>query len=537
MRRPIAPPTPALSPPSAGPAATGRFPDRPGISIKLSALHPRYEAMNHERVMAELPPIVLDLARHAKAGDLAFTIDAEEADRLELSLDVIGAVLADPSLAGWDGFGLAVQAYGKRCPAVIDHVADLAARLDRRIAVRLVKGAYWDTEIKRAQERGLADYPVFTRKSVTDLSYVTAAERLLALRPRVFPQFATHNALTVASIVERAGVAGDYEFQRLHGMGYALYDHLLATMPGTSVRTYAPVGGHRDLLAYLVRRLLENGANSSFVARAGDPAVPVEALLERPAASIGAPEQGRHPTLPRPRALFSSGRLSAAGVDFGARAMLVGLRGEIAAASGFATAAPIVDGRTLSGAAARAMVSPIDGRLPIGMVREATADVADAAMRAAVAGAAAWAATPATDRAAALTRAADALEAARGRLLHLLQVEAGKTLDDALAELREAVDFCRYYAEEGRRLFDSHALPGPTGERNRLVYRARGVVVAISPWNFPPGDLRRTGRCGADGRQCCGREAGRTNAVDRRRGRPPPARGRGRANGPSVRAG
>ena len=310
-------------------AAIGRaggnrpLPDRPGISVKLSALHPRYEATNRERIMAELVPVVLDLARRAKADDLAFTVDAEEADRLELSLDVIDAVLADRSLAGWAGFGLAVQAYGRRCLAVIDHVADLAERLDRRIAVRLVKGAYWDSEIKRAQERGLPDYPVFTRKAATDLSYLAAAERLLARRPRIFPQFATHNALSVASIVERGGTSGDYEFQRLHGMGDALYEHLLSTAPGLSCRTYAPVGGHRDLLAYLVRRLLENGANSSFVARAADPAVPVEDLLQRPSARIGSPDRARNSNLPPPRALFGrEGRLTGAGIEFGSREML-----------------------------------------------------------------------------------------------------------------------------------------------------------------------------------------------------------------------
>ncbi|WP_207919305.1 proline dehydrogenase family protein, partial [Methylobacterium segetis] len=295
-------------------AAIGRsagdapLPDRPGISVKLSALHPRYEPLGRARVMDEVVPVLLDLARAARAHDLCFTVDAEEADRLELSLEVFASVLADPSLAGWDGYGLAVQAYQKRCLAVIDHVADLARGLGRRLMVRLVKGAYWDTEVKRAQERGLADYPVFTRKATTDLSYMAAAERLLAHRPHLFPQFATHNALTVASIAEWAGRPEGYEFQRLHGMGEALYGRLLATRPGTACRTYAPVGGHRDLLAYLVRRLLENGANSSFVSLAADPAVPVETLLRRPAASVGAPERARHPRLPLPREIHAPGR-------------------------------------------------------------------------------------------------------------------------------------------------------------------------------------------------------------------------------------
>ncbi|MGH6969920.1 MAG: proline dehydrogenase family protein, partial [Stellaceae bacterium] len=271
---------------SAGNAA---LPKRPGISVKLSALHPRYEAVARERLHKELVPKLLELARLAKSYELNFTVDAEEADRLELSLDVIEKALRDPSLAGWDGFGLAVQAYQKRSGAVIDWVADMAAALDRRLMVRLVKGAYWDTEIKRAQERGLADYPVFTRKAMTDLSYDDCVRRLLRARPRIYPQFATHNALTVASAIEEAGGSGDYEFQRLHGMGEALYRALLEELPALTCRVYAPVGGYADLLAYLVRRLLENGANSSFVSVAADPAVPIADILKRPQSWVGAP--------------------------------------------------------------------------------------------------------------------------------------------------------------------------------------------------------------------------------------------------------
>jgi RHH-type proline utilization regulon transcriptional repressor/proline dehydrogenase/delta 1-pyrroline-5-carboxylate dehydrogenase len=443
------------------------LPGRPGISVKLSALHPRYEAVSRERVLRELVPRVLDLARAAKRDELAFTIDAEEADRLELSLEVIAAVFADPSLAGWHGFGLAVQAYQKRAGAVIDHVADLAARLDRRVMVRLVKGAYWDTEVKRAQERGLDDYPVFTRKPMTDLSYMACAEKLLGLRQRVYPQFATHNALTVASILERAGGVEGYEFQRLHGMGEALYGTLLERFPGTACRTYAPVGGHRDLLAYLVRRLLENGANSSFVSLASDPSVPISTLLERPAAAIGRPEAARHPKLPLPRDLYAPERPNSRGVEFGHRAALDALLDEVRAASGAAfSAAPLLDGGG-RGDTARAVLSPTDGTT----VRE----VVEAAAQ-----------TPAERRADALARAADLIEARRGLLIHLLQVEGGKTLDDALSEVREAADFCRYYAAQGRKLFgDGMRLPGPTGESNILRLRGRGVFVAISPWNFP----------------------------------------------------
>src|SRR5690349_9021046 len=273
------------------------LPDRPGISVKLSALHPRFEAVSRARVMRELVPRLIDLARQAKSHDLNFTVDAEEADRLELSLDVIAAALGDASLAGWDGFGLAIQAYQKRASAVIDYVDRLARSLDRKMMVRLVKGAYWDTEIKRAQERGLDGYPVFTRKAMTDLNFLACAKKLTALRPRIFPQFATHNALTVATILELAGNSGGYEFQRLHGMGEALYEQLAKDHPEIAYRTYAPVGSHRDLLAYLVRRLLENGANSSFVAQAADYRVPVPALLKRPVDLIVRPDHAHHARL------------------------------------------------------------------------------------------------------------------------------------------------------------------------------------------------------------------------------------------------
>ncbi|MGC2115129.1 MAG: proline dehydrogenase family protein, partial [Pseudolabrys sp.] len=263
-------------------AGNEELPKRPGISVKLSALHPRYEPLSRDRVLDELAPKLLELARLAKRHELNFTVDAEEADRLELSLDVIGTVLRDSSLAGWDGFGLAIQSYQKRASAVIDWVAEAAGTLDRRLMVRLVKGAYWDTEIKRAQERGLADYPVFTRKAMTDLCYLDCVRKLLVARPRLYPQFATHNALTVACVIEDAGGTSGYEFQRLHGMGETLYEALLEDLPDLTCRVYAPVGGYSDLLAYLVRRLLENGANSSFVSLAADPKVPIETILRRP---------------------------------------------------------------------------------------------------------------------------------------------------------------------------------------------------------------------------------------------------------------
>ncbi|MBR1121239.1 bifunctional proline dehydrogenase/L-glutamate gamma-semialdehyde dehydrogenase PutA [Bradyrhizobium lablabi] len=433
------------------------LPDRPGISVKLSALHPRFEAVSRGRVMAELVPQLLALAQRAQAYDLNFTVDAEEADRLELSLDVIAAAFSDTSLAGWDGFGLAVQAYQKRASDVIDYVDELARRQNCKMMLRLVKGAYWDTEIKRAQERGLDGYPVFSRKATTDLNYVACAQKLLALRPRIFPQFATHNALTVASILELCGDGGGYEFQRLHGMGEALYAQLREDRPELACRTYAPVGSHRDLLAYLVRRLLENGANSSFAAQAADEGVPAAALLKRPADIIGAAENARHPNIPLPRDLYGAQRVNSRGIEFGERAALSALVTAIAAEQ----------------------VTPAS-------IADATPEQANAAVASARQGFLRWSRTPANERAHMLERAADLLEQRRAHFIALLQREGGKTLDDALSEVREAVDFCRYYAAQGRKLFgDREEMPGPTGESNLLRLRGRGVFVAISPWNFP----------------------------------------------------
>ncbi|MFZ0238464.1 MAG: bifunctional proline dehydrogenase/L-glutamate gamma-semialdehyde dehydrogenase PutA, partial [Xanthobacteraceae bacterium] len=465
-------------------AANEKPRSRPGISVKLSALHPRYEAISRERVLKELTPRLVELARLAKNRDLQFTVDAEEVDRLELSLDVIAATLRDRALDGWDGFGLAVQAYQKRAPTVIGWVEEVAAALNRKLTVRLVKGAYWDSEIKRAQERGLADYPVFTRKAMTDLCYMACVKRLLAARNRLFPQFATHNALTVASVIEDAGGIDGFEFQRLYGMGEALYEALFAEFPDVVCRVYAPVGGHRDLLAYLVRRLLENGANSSFVSAAADPSVPIGEILRRPQSWIGAPAQARNRKIPLPRDIFQPERRAAAGIDFGDRGSLDGLLGEIRDAAAMRTeAAPLVNGVTLPGVA-RQVQSPIDGSL-IGMVREADVAIGNAAMAAAADGFPSWTAWLIEQRAAALERAADRLGSDRGRLLALLQNEAGKTLDDALAELGEAVDYCRYYAARARTTLAPQAMPGPTGESNKLRYRGRGVFVCISPWNFP----------------------------------------------------
>src|SRR3984957_9502820 len=433
------------------------LPDRPGISVKLSALHPRFEPLSRARVMAELVPRLIDLARRARDFELNFTVDAEEADRLELSLEVIAAAFADISLKGWDGFGLAVQAYQKRAEAVIDDIDGLARSLKRRMMIRLVKGAYWDTEIKRAQERGLDGYPVFTRKAMTDLNYIACAQKLLALRPRIFPQFATHNALTVATVLELADSEAGFEFQRLHGMGEALYARLREDRPGLACRTYAPVGSHRDLLAYLVRRLLENGANSSFVAIAAEPAVPVARLLQRPADIIGTSANARHPNIRLPRDLYRPQRLNSRGIEFGERAALNDLISAIAASSPDA-----------------------------GDIIEADPQAACDAVKAVRPGFKSWSRTPAQTRAEILEKAANLLEQRTAHFIALLQREGGKTLDDALSEVREAVDFCRYYAASGREHFGTgETMPGPTGESNVLELRGRGVFIAISPWNFP----------------------------------------------------
>ena len=464
-------------------AGNDPLPRRPGISVKLSALHPRFEALSRDRVLVELVPKLIELAQIAKRHELNFTIDAEEADRLELSLDVIAATLRDASLAGWDGFGLAVQAYQKRAGPLIDWIGAAAESLNRRLMIRLVKGAYWDTEVKRAQERGLPDYPVFTRKAMTDLCYLDCVRKLLVARPRLYPQFATHNALTVACVIEDAGGTGGYEFQRLHGMGEALYDALLAELPDLSCRVYAPVGGHADLLAYLVRRLLENGANSSFVSVAADPSVPVETILRRPQSWIGDASHARHSHIPLPRDLFGASRRNSSGIEFGDSTALDALVAEVRSAPKVAVAKPLIDGSAATGRE-RAVNSPVDGAV-IGAVQEGDEALVAAAMASAQAAFPAWSSIPVAERAAALERAGDLMEQNRGRLIALLQSEAGKTIDDCVSEVRETVDYCRFYAQEARRMFAQRVLPGPTGESNELRMRGRGVFVCISPWNFP----------------------------------------------------
>ena len=476
-----------------GAAAAGTGPiDGPGVSVKLSALHPRYEPAQRQRVLPELGARLLELARTAKAHDISLCVDAEEAERLELSLEIFESVCRDPSLAGWDGLGFAVQAYQKRAPALVDWLSGLARASGHRVMARLVKGAYWDTEIKRAQERGLDDYPIFTRKANTDLSYLVCAYRLLQAGRAVYPQFATHNAHTLAAVLDMAGDRRDLEFQRLHGMGEPLYDPLVAANAGSAgndrfaYRIYAPVGGHEDLLAYLVRRLLENGANTSFVNRIAHQELPVDEIVADPIATVAALKCVPHPRIPKPVAMFGPDRINSRSLDLSDPAVLAQLAEAMTGAwTPPYQAGPIVGGNAILGGK-QALFDPADRRREIGSVRVTAEHEMEQALQLATAAMPAWDARGGAARAAILTQAADLIEAQRDGLMALCVREAGKTLADALAEVREAVDFCRYYAGEARRCFETPLnLPGPTGESNQLSLHGRGVFACISPWNFP----------------------------------------------------
>ncbi len=456
-----------------GRASAGRgIVEGPGISVKLSALHPRYTRLQRGRVMTELLPRLVALTRLAREYDIGLNIDAEEADRLDLSLDLLEALCFDPSLAGWNGIGFVVQAYQKRAPFVLDAVIDLARRSGHRLMLRLVKGAYWDTEIKRAQVDGLAGFPVFTRKPHTDVSYLACARKLLDARDAVFPQFATHNAHTLAAICSMAGEdfrLGDYEFQCLHGMGEPLYEEVVGSNRlNRPCRIYAPVGTHETLLAYIVRRLLENGANTSFVNRINDPSVPVDVLIADPVAEVarGEPVGAPHPMIALPRHLFGDSRENSVGLDLSDEARLAELSSAL-------TASAAHEWRAGAGEEWRDVTNPADRRDVVGKVSDADAAAVDRALGLAVAAAPAWRATPPAERAACLFRAADLLEARMPALLGLIVREAGKTLANAVGEVREAVDFLRYYGASVCDGFgnDTHIPLGP--------------VVCISPWNFP----------------------------------------------------
>jgi len=461
----------------------------PSISVKLSALHPRFEHAQHDRVMREISPRVLELAQLAKANGMALTVDTEEADRLMLTLDVFADVFQSPALAGWDGFGLALQSYQKRALAEIQWLAALARRVGRRIPVRLVKGAYWDTEIKLAQIEGYRSYPVFTRKANTDVSYIACARELLSRRQEFYPQFATHNAHTIAVVSELAGDRQDFEFQRLHGMGADLYGVVMESVGfNHACRVYAPVGSHEDLLPYLVRRLLENGSNTSFVNRIVDDSLPVEAVAEDPIEKVAKTRPVAHPQIPLPRDLYGASRKNSSGVNLANDLEVESLAGAMQA---FATrqwdVEPILaPGSDTKGGTRTENANPAMPTDLIGTVRPATAVQVDHAIRIARDYAPHWDRTAPGSRAEKLEKAASLMEQRMPELMALCAREAGKTVHDCLAEVREAVDFARYYALQARRHFaQPTVLPGPTGESNELTLHGRGVFACISPWNFP----------------------------------------------------
>jgi len=470
-----------------GKTAKGEGPERGhGVSVKLSALSPRYQAVQEDRVWEELYPRILRLALIAAKYDINYTIDAEEADRLALSLKLLERLAREPALGDWQGLGLAVQAYQKRTTETVAKLAELAKSSGRRLMVRLVKGAYWDTEIKLAQVNGRTDYPVFTTKPATDLNYLVCAKALIEASPYIFSQFATHNAHTLAAVHRMAADRGvTIEFQRLHGMGEALYDGAKAEWGDVVVRAYAPVGGHEELLPYLVRRLLENGANSSFVHALLDERVPAADVAADPITSVEA-QPDRHPKIPVPMNIYGD-RQNSLGRDYSQASD----RERHAAAlervdSEKLTAGPIIGGKLRAGVNAQDVTNPYDRSRVLGHVSEASVEDVDLAVNTAANAQLAWDRLGGAGRAPVLRAMADALEADLDRLVALLSREAGKTLNDGVAEVREAADFCRYYALLAERDFGGRqTLKGPTGETNELVLHGRGVFACISPWNFP----------------------------------------------------
>jgi RHH-type proline utilization regulon transcriptional repressor/proline dehydrogenase/delta 1-pyrroline-5-carboxylate dehydrogenase len=471
-----------------GKASHGRgIYEGPGISIKLSALHPRYSRAQYERVMEELYPVLLNLTKLAKHYDIGLNIDAEEADRLEISLDLLERLCFDPALSGWNGIGFVIQSYQKRCPYVIDYIIDLAKRSRHRLMIRLVKGAYWDSEIKLAQVNGLEGYPVFTRKPYTDISYIACARKLLAVPEAIYPQFATHNAHSLSAIYQLAGqnyYPGQYEFQCLHGMGEPLYEQVVGKIADGKLnrpcRIYAPVGSHETLLAYLVRRLLENGANTSFVNRIADHSISIKELVLDPVQLIEqiAVEEGGlglpHPRIPLPRAIYGDARENSEGIDLANEHRLGSLSSALLSSTNNAyKAMPLLGCETPELGEAQPVLNPSDHRDIVGHVHEASEQDVRNAVLCAVSSGQIWQSTLPAERAALLDRAADQMEAETQQLMGLLVRESGKTFANAIAEVREAVDFLRYYAAQARNHFsnDSH--------------RPLGPVVCISPWNFP----------------------------------------------------
>lgn len=457
----------------------------PSISVKLSALHPRFTESQRETCFPALVEKLTVLAEAAAGAGISLTVDAEESERLELWFDIVATVLQSPVTLHWPGLGIAAQAYQKRTPQLIGMMGELCHDRNREMMIRLVKGAYWDSEIKRSQMSGQPDYPVYTRKVATDVSYLACARRLLSLNDRIFAAFGSHNAFTLASILSIAKPNQRFEFQRLQGMGSELHDQLVAM--GHASRIYAPVGSHQDLLAYLVRRILENGANSSFVHKLRDEDVPVAALVHDPEVELAALTHKRNPSLPLPVDLFArENRKNSMGVDLDAPAIAAPFMAGVEAAAARAnwSAAPLIGGSRQLGDA-HDVFDPADQRRCIGSVIEATLPQVEQALSLAAAAQPAWAKTKVEERAHILEKAGDLLEQNRTELVAMIVREAGRTVKNAIAEVREAVDLCRYYAVCARYDLAPHQLPGYTGETNELRHVARGIVAAISPWNFP----------------------------------------------------
>lgn len=459
----------------------------PGISIKLSALHPRFNESQHELVIGELPPKLLALAQLCKKYNIALTVDAEESERLELSLDVIERVFTDESLSGWNGFGMAVQSYQKRAFYVIDWIAELARNNNRRMTVRLIKGAYWDAEIKKAQMQGLSDYPVFTRKAFTDVSFQACVKKLLTMTDAIYPQFATHNAYSVALVLKLVGSYRDFEFQCLHGMGNELYEQIVPDAKyGIPCRIYAPVGSHEDLLPYLVRRLLENGANSSFVNRIVDEDAPISELVENPVTKARQFLDKINKNIPLPEDIFLPERKNSSGIDFTDRNVVAQLQSNYLNMTFSWEAKSIISGKLNVMGHTYTSVSPQDNKQTIGHYIEATPEEIVLALDGSSKAFGAWSTTTVKSRAAIIQSFATLLESNRETILALLCLEAGKTWNDGVAELREAVDFCHYYSSMAEHLLATpRTLVGYTGEINQLSLHGRGTVLCISPWNFP----------------------------------------------------
>ncbi|MCX7119573.1 MAG: bifunctional proline dehydrogenase/L-glutamate gamma-semialdehyde dehydrogenase PutA [Legionellales bacterium] len=465
----------------------GNMVAKPGISIKLSALHPRYQEAHRERVLEELGPKLLALSQMAKKHSITLTIDAEESERLELSMDVIESVFSDPSLAGWNGFGLAVQSYQKRAFYLLDWLADLARRNHRRIMVRLIKGAYWDSEIKKTQMQGLSDYPVFTRKVFTDLSFQACAKKILTMTDVIYPQFATHNAYSVALIMSLVGDYRDFEFQCLHGMGTELYEQVVPeNCYNIPCRIYAPVGSHEDLLPYLVRRLLENGANSSFVNRIVDESAPIAELVQDSVQKSADLLSKINQNIPLPANIFLPDRSNSMGIDLSSRSVRASLQADLAALEPWNwQASPVIGSQTLQ----TGTLSPVESpqiKQAVGQYLVATSEDLELALIEAERAFATWSKTSVAERSICLLKFADLLEENMTQCLAILCMEAGKTWSDAIGEVREAVDFCRYYAAQATKLLSQPThLRGYTGETNTLTLHPRGTILCISPWNFP----------------------------------------------------